>query len=262
MAEFDLEENIFFQKNNSTLYIEKWNWDYEEAHHVQLACVEHVLKNENDVIFIFCSHPTTFTMGRGLQKLKNESEYTLIEFDRSLKSQLHIPVIDIKRGGGLTFHHPGQFIFYPILKTTEHNLKVHDFMLMILELTKNILIDMNPDLNLRVNQELLGLWGPNFKLASIGLAVNRFVTYHGLALNYFSNNSMKKELAMVHPCGLPGDVYKSLDEIIDVTAINFESFKNIFQNKIYEMIERQRSSLPIFNLTSSIVSDKKWMILN
>lgn len=255
---FEILENEIHLHSNNICVIHKINWEYEKAHEFQLFCVEHVLINPKDIILIFTSHPNVLTMGRGLQKLKN-STVELIEFDPTLKSSIETEVVDIKRGGGLTFHHPGQFVFYPILKTTEHNLKVHDLMLEILSITKyslSFLIDEN---NLIVNSDLLGLWFNNTnKLASIGLAVNRFVTYHGLALNFFHDQKMHEEIVNLHPCGLPGSIYSSVDKIskFEVNNESFNKFKTLFENKIYAIIERQRSSVPTLDLISSEVSFK------
>jgi lipoyl(octanoyl) transferase len=204
-----------FQNPIPNVYIfEKWNWDYLEAEAFQLKCVEFVQNNPHISIFIFCSHPHCFTMGRGLQKLKNSS-VVLKEFDRTESTPY--PIHDIKRGGGLTFHYPGQLVLYPIVSTTFHKIAVNDLMIKILELTKNCLkdeLDFNQTL---VRKDLLGLWFENsfrqVKIASIGLAASRFVTYHGLALNLHSDTQMFQSLISLHPCGLPGDIYRDVETL-------------------------------------------------
>jgi lipoyl(octanoyl) transferase len=204
-----------FKNISSNVYVyEKWNWDYLEAESFQLKCVDFIQKNPHISIFIFCSHPHCFTVGRGLQKLKN-SPIALVDFDRNTCTPF--PVYEIKRGGGLTFHYPGQIVFYPIISTTFHKIAVNDLMIKILELTKKCL---HSSLNLSdtfVRKDLLGLWFQNSfgeaKIASIGLAASRFVTYHGLALNLFNDTEMFECLRSLHPCGLPGDLYRDVETL-------------------------------------------------
>jgi len=134
-------------------------------------------------------------------------------------------------------------------------------MLEILNITKVSLefsVDKN---NLKINKELLGLWfqedNYQVKLASIGLAVNRFVTYHGLALNFFSNDQIKNEIKNLYPCGLPGVLYSSIEDLreikkIKTTTQEFNQFVSIFQIEFYSMIDKQISSLPIKEVISEI----------
>jgi lipoyl(octanoyl) transferase len=204
-----------FQNPFPNVYIfEKWNWDYLDAEAFQLQCVEFVQQNPQISIFIFCSHPHCFTMGRGLQKLK-DAKFELKEFDRSQKTPF--PIHDIKRGGGLTFHYPGQLVLYPIVSTTFHKIAVNDLMMKILELTKECLRTRLDFQETTVRKDLLGLWFENsfrqVKIASIGLAASRFVTYHGLALNLYRDPQMFDSLSTLHPCGLPGDIYRDIETL-------------------------------------------------
>lgn len=256
-AKYDLETSI--EKN--ILIIKKWNFDYEKALSLQTECTEFILENDQYVILIFCSHPKVLTIGRGLQKLKDET-ISLVNFDQAHMENVQIPLVEIKRGGGLTFHHEGQLVFYPILKTTTNHFKVYDLMISILEALKIILETEFHLNNLNVRKDLLGLWINNQKLASIGIAANRFVTYHGLALNCFNDQEFNNEISRLYPCGLPATVYTSIDQHIEFNLVKFNALVSIFKNEIYEMIERQRSSLPINDLTSAIVSDKNFAEIN
>lgn len=265
---FFISDSEIYLKDNNTLIIEKYLWDYEKAHEFQLYCVERVLENPKLIFLIITSHPNILTMGRGLQKLKN-SDVELIEFDPSLKSELKLDLIDIKRGGGLTFHHSGQFIFYPIMKSTEYNLKVHDLMLDILAIAKLSLEKILHIEKLNVNKELLGLWYNNQKkIASIGLAVNRFVTYHGLALNFFENQEMKNEIIKLYPCGLPGHLYTSIEELVKMhetlalSQNSYQDFKNFFLDLFYEMIDKHKSSSPTTEFISAEVIEENLLESN
>lgn len=219
-----------FESPAPNVYVlKKWNWDYLEAEKFQLACVEFVNEHPNIKIFIVCSHPSCFTMGRGLQKLKENVGVSLIDHD--INKQLDFPLYQIKRGGGLTFHYPGQFIFYPIINLTYNKLAVHDFMTTILELAKVTLFEQFHLKNLEIRHDLLGLWFENErKIASMGLAMSKFNTYHGMALNFFEDHSMFQALQELYPCGLPGHTYFSVESLIDGGLMDEdrEKFANSF----------------------------------
>lgn len=234
-----LDSNIFLVK--------KFNWIYEEALKFQESCVNEVQKNNRLVFFILCSHPQSFTMGRGLQKNDHE-DFLLKEFSNEDIEKIQSPLIQIKRGGGLTFHYPGQMVFYPILSMTHWNLKVHDFMVSILKACENILNQKYPELDnqLETKIDYLGLWFINNqqrkKIASIGVAATRFITYHGLALNFFHSEEMFLEIKKVYPCGLPGDIYNSLEQLLidRKRKLNFEEFDQfqiLFINSILSEIQ-------------------------
>jgi len=212
-------------------FVEKWDWDYPKAHEFQMAALELVRQNPKLSIFIFCSHPHCLTLGKGLQKSKDPSFASLIDFDPRLRERLDIPLYDIKRGGGLTFHYPGQWVLYPIVNLNRSNLDVYKVMNYVLGLTTEVLKEKFNVENLSYREKMLGLWHRDKKLASIGLAVSHFVTYHGMALNLLLDEKMKKSLGMVNPCGLPGSTYVELESITPQGEI-FKTFHHAFKDKL------------------------------
>lgn len=254
-----IDLSLFHSPINNLYVLKKWDWDYLEAESLQLQCVEYVRENPHVCFLFICSHPHAFTMGRGLQK---NTDHELVEFnpDLSLPFQLH----HIKRGGGLTFHYPGQFVFYPILNLTHYSLGVHDLMLEVLNITKKKLEEQFEMSGLICRRDLLGLWFENdfskAKLASIGLAASRFITYHGLALNFFDDERMFNALRDLHPCGLPGDMYRTLETLNCRKFIEQErevfssSFLNAFIESVllknHLMTDKQRSSSAILDSIS------------
>ena len=245
--------DLFFNPSENIYVLEKWNWDYLEAEKFQLECVDFVHENPHISILIICSHPHCFTLGRGLQKVKGTTSQALVDFVP--ETELPFPLYNIKRGGGLTFHYPGQFVFYPILSLTFNKLAVYDLMLKIMDILKNIIQNQFFLSGLEIKKVLLGLWFENeflnAKLASIGLAVNRYNTYHGLALNLYHDEAMFGALRSIHPCGLPGDIYRSLEFLMGRQITIYErellcsSFLDLFMEYLkpnYLIIDKQRSS--------------------
>jgi lipoate-protein ligase B len=100
-----------------------------------------------------------------------------------------------------------------------------------------------------VNKELLGLWHDHQnKLASIGLAITRFVTYHGLALNFLNDDEMFQSIKSVHPCGLPGNVYTSVEKLSNqnLSFNDLDEFIKLFSEEfLHLMIDKQISSASI-----------------
>lgn len=194
--------------------VQKWNWDYKEALDFQMKCVERVQQNPELEIWIFCSHPHCFTMGRGLQK----NVENLIPCPPDLS--VPFPLYQIKRGGGLTFHYPGQWIVYPIVNLNNRHWTLKTLVDWLLESVKNELTGLDPDfgLDLKMKRHPLGLWHKDKKIASLGIEIQHFVTLHGLALNFYEDKQMFEALKMVNPCGLKGDIYSSVREIRKVPA--------------------------------------------
>lgn len=216
--------------------VKRWNWDYREVESFQLECLEKVRENPKEIILIICSHPRCYTLGRGLQKIKGETDFQLQDFDPAEEKSLKFPLYKIKRGGGLTFHYPGQLIIYPIVNLTHFKIGVHDLMTMILEVIKKNLEDLFSIKDLVINKQLLGLWSKEAKLASIGLAVSHFVTYHGLALNVLNDPETFKALQTLYPCGLPGNLYKNIENMAtqDFPVTALEQLANSFQKDFTE----------------------------
>lgn len=253
--------SLFSEIKKNIYVLKKKHWSYESVEDFQLECLAFVKENPEIVLLIFCNHPHCFTMGKGLQKLAPSQGVRLIDFNPA--TPLDFPLYTLKRGGGLTFHYPGQLVFYPILNLTYYHLNVYDLMISILNIIKSALFFQFNLESLEVEKTLLGLWhydgNEKFKIASIGLAVSRYITYHGLALNIKKDILMFTHLKKINPCGLTGNIYKSLEDILK-NEIN-ENTVDVLTKKIeilfveyltnQGMIERQRSSSAIITEISS-----------
>ncbi len=188
-----------------------WDWDYQAAWEFQKQTVKRV-RESNEKWLIVCSHPMVLTHGRGLQKPKKNQVFELEDFHPEAFPHLPIPFFQIERGGGLTFHHPGQLILYPIVK-------LHPQRLGLSSLVDNLLLAVKGTLEERGlseldhSRELLGLWRKQQKIASVGIAIDKMVTLHGLALNVQRFDQLKQKLSMLAPCGMGFDTYTSVEEL-------------------------------------------------
>ncbi len=182
------------------------NWGlvhYEEASRRQLDAVEAVAEGAEERL-VLCSHPPVVTLGRG-----TPSEDIL---------NWQGETIETTRGGRATYHGPSQLIIYPIVDLRKRRARVpakdvHAY-LRIVELATVLSLH---DLGLTKaearttkmgDMSLTGVWVGDKKIASIGVAVKKWITYHGMALNVLKD---EKAFQGIKPCGFEPDVMTNLE---------------------------------------------------
>lgn len=168
--------------------------DFVDVHRLQKEWVEKVLANPNDERIIFTEHPPVYTCGRA----------TLPE-DRPQSS---IPLVDVERGGKLTYHGPGQIVVYPILHLGHRKLGIPAYLKAMEDAVISVLAEMGLHGEHR-DEHLAGVWVEGRKVCSIGIALTRWVSYHGLALNVDMDMA---PFRACKPCGLPGEALSSIKE--------------------------------------------------
>ncbi len=206
---FEIPKNVEVSLKDTTLCITRFNWEYKEALAFQKYAQSFIQKNRKLKIFIFCNHPHCFTMGRGNERGQDQLE----DFTDAQAALLSFPLNKIRRGGGITFHYPGQWIFYPILALNE-NFGMCDLTSWLLKSVRDVLTsEFKIDKVLAANK-LLGVWREKQKIASIGVGVDRFVTEHGIAVNLITDERMFNELNKINPCGMAPTTYIAADALI------------------------------------------------
>jgi len=123
-----------------------------------------------------------------------------------------IDVVEIRRGGGTTVHNPGQLIFYPILNLHRQRLDIGRYVRTLERIGIELLDHFG--LICQRREGYPGLWAGPRKIASIGVRVSRWITYHGMAINI--NNDLSLFDLMV-PCGLDDVTMTSLQRETGVT---------------------------------------------
>lgn len=231
LGSFGLSENDFFELDERTTIVKKWNWDYSKAHAFQRHALTLLDSHPRNRILICCNHPRVLTNGRGLQKPRKGESLELVEFNPANMGKLPYPLHQIERGGGLTFHHPGQFIFYPILKLNPSGLSLSRMTDEIFDFAIDVLNDWGAE-GLTRSKKLLGLWQEDRKLASMGIAIEKLTTFHGMALNLFIDQEMKSALESMNPCGLSSNVYIAAEEICTLPPDTLEKFTDEFLKRI------------------------------
>jgi lipoyl(octanoyl) transferase len=134
----------------------------------------------------FVEHPPVFTLG-----LNASREHVLSPGD--------IPVVQIDRGGQVTYHGPGQLVVYPLIELRRRGLNVRELVVAL----ENAVIAYAAELGVTAHgsREAPGVYVDGAKLASVGLRIRRGASYHGLALNVSLDLS---PFERINVCGHPG----------------------------------------------------------
>ena len=142
----------------------------------------------NTVLIV--EHPPVITLGA------RQSANKLLASREDL-TQRHIGVVDIRRGGGTTAHNPGQLVFYPILHLKQFGLGISEYIRELEAIGTELLQQLGVSSWRR--KGFPGLWVGDKKIASIGVRVSKYVTYHGMAINIQNDLSI---FDFMVPCGL------------------------------------------------------------
>lgn len=175
-------------------------------------------------VLILLEHDPVVTLGR-----RGGVDDLLVSEDR-LRSQ-GIAVHRVERGGQATYHGPGQLVAYPVCRLKSLGLGVSDFAHKLEEAALAALAHVGVQAGTRPDHP--GVWVDGRKVASLGLAVRRGVTIHGLALNVDPDLD---HFGLISPCGLGPGVITSLARLLDrpvdpneLRRAFAQSFARIFQ---------------------------------
>jgi len=171
---------------------------YREALDLQLSCLDRRATRRIPDTLLLLTHPHVYTLGRA------GDEANLLVSKESLASE-GVPVERVGRGGDITYHGPGQLVGYPIVLMEKPD--VHKFVRSI----EAALIDVVRAFGVesRRIEGLTGVWAGERKIASIGVGIRKWVTYHGFALNVTTDLSWFRR---IHLCGLKGREATSIAE--------------------------------------------------
>lgn len=175
-------------------------FSYEQIWDFQKERLEKILSGEAPESLLFCEHESVLTAGRRYRK------------ENLLPSAAGIPVHYIERGGDFTWHGPGQLVIYPLWKLNGDVFPggLSDYLRFceawVIEVLQSYGLDAG-----RYGET--GVWirsedNPQVrKIASVGVAVRRWITYHGIALNY-SNDW--QGFQSIRPCNFESSIMTSM----------------------------------------------------
>jgi lipoyl(octanoyl) transferase len=163
---------------------------YRKALDLQLELLEMRKNGEIGDTLLLLEHPHTLTIGR-----RGNMGNLLAAKDYLSKAGIHFEAIS--RGGDITYHGPGQLVGYPIMDLNEMGRDIHKY---LRNLEETIIVSLE-DFGIRARRikGVTGVWVKWHKIASIGVGIKRWITYHGFALNV---NTDLSYFDMIVPCGI------------------------------------------------------------
>jgi len=171
---------------------------------------------DRDVILLL-EHDPVFTLGHrgGLNNLTVSPDFL---------EKAGIPVIQVERGGNITYHGPGQLVVYPIIDLGVARMKVMDYV----QDLEEVMIRAAADWGIKAERNPInrGVWVDNNKLGSIGIAIRRGICFHGIAFNV---SLSLKPFGWINPCGL---------QDIGMTSMEQELSRSVSMNQVRRTIKR------------------------
>ncbi len=192
--------------------------DYDDAVAVQTAMLGARIEGRVGDTLLMMEHPHVFTLGRG-------ADERFIVGNRE-----RVPVRRVSRGGEVTYHGPGQLIGYPILKLEGRERDVTKY----LRSLEAAMIDAIAKFGIEAGRRdgMTGVWVGARKIASIGVGIRRWTTWHGFALNVSTDLSYFDSIV---PCGIEGCRMTSVCEqtkravtVREFAGVMRESFARVF----------------------------------
>jgi lipoate-protein ligase B len=223
--------------NQSAYIIDMGLIDYQEAWDLQHDLWSRRVKGELPDLLLFLEHPHVITLGRRGNRSHLIASPEVLE-------EMKIPIFHVERGGDVTYHGPGQLVVYPIFNLKEYGYRLIRYVDQLEEVILCVLKDFGMDG--RKDSLNRGVWVNGEKIASIGVAIKRWVSFHGFSLNYETD---LKYFDLIHPCGLVGKKMTSMTKILGekipredlVTRIIFH-FRGIFER---DWIEKDLDDLGV-----------------
>lgn len=188
--------------------------DYEKALDLQHSMLQQVLHEEIPDTLLLLEHPPVITLGK-------RGERKDLLYSEQMLSARGVQVAWVDRGGQATYHGPGQLVGYPIINLRHHQRRlkrfVHNIEAFLIEL-----LSEHYSIRAHTEDDYIGVWVENKKIAAIGISVHQAVSMHGFALNVENDLDY---FSMIVPCGIQ-------DKNRGVTSISEETGRKVALEKV------------------------------
>jgi len=209
--------------------------DYVTLRDLQQRLVALRVEDRISDTVLFLEHAPVITQGRGLQFTGKPGPRHMPLDPHALQG---MAFSETERGGDLTYHGPGQLVIYPIMKLDGKGMAPFQDIVGFLRQWEQILLEVLEDYELPVcrKEQASGIWirdGVGLKkLASIGIAIRKWVSYHGLGLNCVNGLEGFSKIA---PCGYASEV---MTRLADYLPLDPYDFRRSLEKAIIEKCER------------------------
>ena len=165
---------------------------------------------------LFVQHQPVYTLGTASDRRfilgEGDSTSSSATANTNTSTSSNIPIVDINRGGEVTYHGPGQLVVYPILNLRNYRTDLHWYMRSLEEAVLYALELAGIDTAER-SEDTTGVWVDNHKVAAIGVSARRWITQHGVAINV--EETCMSAFDGIVPCGLEGRKVGYLNQFVD-----------------------------------------------
>ena len=200
--------------------------DYEKAWNLQHQFWSRRVEGELPDVLLLLEHPHVITLGRRGNRIHLKVSPEMLE-------AMKIPIFHVERGGDITYHGPGQMVVYPLLDLKDYGYRLIRYVDQLEEVILHVLRDFG--IEGEKDSHHRGVWANGNKIASIGVAIKRWVSFHGFALNYETD---LEYFDLMDPCGLVGEKMTSMAKILgggisrkDLAERIVFHFKEVFQKE-------------------------------
>lgn len=212
------------------MIFEDWGLiSYDEAMKKQLEYVEKLDQllssgEQHPGFLIFCSHHAVVTTGR-------QTQPTDIFAWQG-------PVIEVSRGGRATYHGPSQIVVYPIFRIKDVRAYLRTLESAIVKTLGHYGIQAEGKTpqkmpGQQVETDETGVWIKNQKIASLGIAVKKWITYHGAAINFFNDPTA---FTGINPCGFKTETMISVEKILGQDKVSADEFKTTLRKNLEDVL--------------------------
>jgi lipoate-protein ligase B len=188
--------------------------EYDEVLTLQKSLVQKKTNGDPTDYIIFVEHFPVITLG-------NKSSDLNMLADRGELAKNGVSISRTDRGGDITYHGPGQLVCYPIINLKNFRTDVRWYISKLEEIIINICLGFGIQATTKPN--LRGVWVGKEKIASIGVRITKWITYHGFALNA---NTDLSHFDLIIPCGLSGVKMTSIQKITG-NSVDMQALKEI-----------------------------------
>ena len=192
--------------------------DYEPVWQAMQQFTDERDKNTIDEVWLV-QHPAVFTLGEA-----GKHEHLLNTGD--------IPVLQVDRGGQVTYHAPGQLIAYLLLDIKRLDIGVRELVTRLENALIGVLSEYDIDAESR--RDAPGVYVENKKIAALGLRVRRGRCFHGIALNVDMDLA---PFARINPCGYEGLEITQIADLVDASQLSFEKTSQQFLSQLKQQLK-------------------------
>ena len=192
-------------------------------------------------VVLMLEHSPVFTLGR-------RGELNNLRVSKDFLEEQGIAVIQVERGGDITYHGLGQLVVYPIMDLRVTRLGVAGYV----EHLEELMIRTAADWGITAgrNPKNNGVWVGNSKLGSIGIAIRKGISFHGMALNV---NVSLEPFSWISPCGL---------QDTEMTSMERELSRSVPMNQVRQRVKRHVEEVFGVDLVTTRLSELQAVLKN